>query len=115
MTGLLAHGVGLALVLGHALVNVLDDIGTDGCGEDGGDGVGGLGGLAIGTQDRDGRTGGHCECALLFPRVVRLVLLPKTRRIVGCQTRKVWSLKERKRSRSGRRIDRLTWVIVDGG
>lgn len=61
VTGLLAHGVGLALVLGHALVDILDDIGTDGGGEDGGHRVGGLGGLAIGTQNRDGRSGGHCE------------------------------------------------------
>lgn len=59
MTGLLAHGIGLALVLGDSLVHLLDDIRTDGGGEDGREGVGGLSGLAIGTQDRDGRSGCH--------------------------------------------------------
>lgn len=68
VTGLLAHGVRLALVLSHALVDILDDIGTDGGREDGGDGVGGLGGLAIGTHDRDGWSGGHFCC--LFSRWV---------------------------------------------
>lgn len=59
VTGLLAHGIGLALVLGDSLVHLLDDIRTDGSSEDGREGVGGLSGLAIGTQDRDGRTGCH--------------------------------------------------------
>lgn len=59
VTGLLAHCIGLALVLGDSLVNLLDDIRTDGGSEDGRVGVGGLSGLAIGTQDRDGRTGCH--------------------------------------------------------
>lgn len=59
VTGLLAHGIGLALVLGDSLVHLLDDIRTDGGGEDGREGVGGLSGLAIGTQDRDGRSGCH--------------------------------------------------------
>lgn len=66
MTGLLAHGVRLALVLCHALVDILNDIGTDGGREDSGDGVGGLGGLAIGTHDRDGRSGGHCVLPVFF-------------------------------------------------
>lgn len=59
VTGLFAHGVRLALVLGHALVDILHNIRTDGARENGGDGVGGLGGLAIGTHDRNGRSGGH--------------------------------------------------------
>lgn len=59
VTGLLAHGIGLALVLGDSLVHLLDDIRTNGGGEDGREGVGGLSGLAIGTQDRDGRSGCH--------------------------------------------------------
>lgn len=48
-------------------MDILNNVGTDGRSEDGGDGVGGRGSLAIGTQNRDGRSGGHCEgmeCAL---------------------------------------------------
>ena len=61
MTGLLAHGVGLALVLGHAGVHLLNDIGTDRAGEDGGNGVGGSGGSTIFADDGDGRSRSHCE------------------------------------------------------
>jgi hypothetical protein len=61
VTGLLAHGVRLALVLGHAGVNVLHDIRADGSTEDGRDGVGRARGLTIFADDRDGRSGSHCE------------------------------------------------------
>lgn len=60
MTSLLGDGVGLALVLGHAGVDVLDDIRADGSAEDLGEDLGGAGGLAIGADDGDGRSGGHC-------------------------------------------------------
>lgn len=60
MTGLLADGVGLALVLGQALVNLLDDIGTDRAQEDSRQGVGVAGGLAILADDGDGRSRSHC-------------------------------------------------------
>ena len=59
VTGLLAHGVRLALVLGHAGVNLLDDVRADRAGEDGGEGMGVLGRLAIGADDRDGGPGRH--------------------------------------------------------
>lgn len=61
MTSLLAHGVRLALVLGHAGVNVLHDIRADRSTEDGRDGVGRARGLTIFADDRDGRSGSHCE------------------------------------------------------
>lgn len=60
MTGLLADGVRLALVLGHAGVDVLDDIRADRGAEDLGEDLGGTGGLAIGADNGDGRSGGHC-------------------------------------------------------
>ena len=60
MTGLLADGVRLALVLGHAGVDVLHDIRADRGREDLGEDLGGTGGLAIGADDGDGRSGGHC-------------------------------------------------------
>ncbi len=59
MTGLLTDGVRLALVLGHAGVDVLDDIRADRGREDLGEDLGGTGGLAIGADNRDGRSGGH--------------------------------------------------------
>lgn len=59
MTGLLADGVRLALVLGHALVNLLDDIGTDRAQEDGRQSVSVAGGLAILADDGDGRSRSH--------------------------------------------------------
>lgn len=61
VTGLLAHGVRLALVLGHALVNLLDDVRSDRAGEDGGDGVGSPRGSTIFADDGDGRSRSHCE------------------------------------------------------
>lgn len=60
VTSLLADGVRLALVLGHAGVNLLDDIRADRAQEHSRDGVGVAGGSAIGADDGDGRTGGHC-------------------------------------------------------
>lgn len=67
MTGLLANGVRLALVLCHSLVNLLNNVGTDRGREDIGDRVGGTAGLAIGADDRNGRSGSHCEdfCCLV--------------------------------------------------
>ncbi len=59
MTGLLADGVRLPLVLGHAGVDVLDDIRADGGAEDLGEDLGGTGGLAIGADNGDSRSGGH--------------------------------------------------------
>ena len=59
VASLLADGVRLTLVLGHALVNLLDDIRADGAQEHLGDGVSRAGGRAIGAQDGDGRSGGH--------------------------------------------------------
>lgn len=59
MTGLLADGVRLPLVLGHAGVDVLDDIRADGGAEDLGEDLGGAGGLAIGADNGDSRSGGH--------------------------------------------------------
>lgn len=70
VAGLLADGVRLALVLGHSLVDILNDVRADRGGEDGGHRVGGLGGLAIGAQDRDGRSGGHFESALFVNRLM---------------------------------------------
>lgn len=60
VTGLLADGVRLPLVLGHSGVNLPDDIRSDGALEHGREGVRGTGGRAIGTDDRDGRSGSHC-------------------------------------------------------
>jgi len=75
VTGLLAHGIGLALVLGNSLVHLLDDIRTDGGSEDGREGVGGLSGLAIGTQDRNGRTGCHfAQESACFNRTMSVLL-----------------------------------------
>ena len=61
MASLLAHSVGLALVLGHAGVDLLDDIETDRAGEDSRQGVRALAGLAIAANDGDGRSGRHFE------------------------------------------------------
>lgn len=61
VTGLLAHCVRLALVLGHAGVNLLHDIRSDRAGEDGGNGVGRARGLTIFADDRNGRSRSHCE------------------------------------------------------
>lgn len=60
VTGLLADGVRLPLVLGHSGVDVLDDVGTDGGAEDLGKDLSGAGGLAIGADDGYGRSRGHC-------------------------------------------------------
>lgn len=82
LAGLLADGVRLALVLGHAdvhlpveevssafpppkcpssmRVGVLDNVRADGRREDGGEGLGGPGGLALSRSDRNGRTRRHC-------------------------------------------------------
>lgn len=49
MTSFLAHSIWLAAVLGHALVNLLDDIESDRATEDGGKRVGLVAGLAIGA------------------------------------------------------------------
>lgn len=62
MTGLLAHGVWLALVLGDTSVNLLDDIRSDRAGEDSRNGVGSSRGSTIFADDRDGRSRSHCEC-----------------------------------------------------
>lgn len=59
VTGLLADGVRLPLVLGHAGVHLLDDIRADRAQEHAGDGVRGTGGRAIGADDRDSRSGSH--------------------------------------------------------
>lgn len=59
VAGLLADSVRLPLVLGHARVDVLDDVGTDGRAEDLRKDFGGAGGLAIGADDGHGRAGGH--------------------------------------------------------
>lgn len=60
MTGLLADGVRLAFVLGHASVDVFHDIRADRGREDLGEDLGRTGGLAIGANDANGRSGGHC-------------------------------------------------------
>lgn len=56
MTGLLADSIRLALVLGHASVNLLHDIRSDRAGEDGGNGVGSSRGSTILADDSDGRS-----------------------------------------------------------
>lgn len=61
MTGLLGDTVRLALVLGHASVNLLDDIGTDRAGEDSRDGVGSSRRSTVLADDGDGRSGRHCD------------------------------------------------------
>jgi len=61
VTSLLANSIRLALVLGHASVNLLHDIRSDRAGEDSGDGVGSSRGSTIFADDRDGRSGSHCE------------------------------------------------------
>jgi hypothetical protein len=58
VTSLHGDSVGLSLVLGHSGVDRLDNVGTDGGLEDGGERGGLAGLLAIGTEDRDGRSGG---------------------------------------------------------
>lgn len=59
MSGLLADGIGLSLVLGHSGVDLLNDIRADRAQEDGRVGVSRTGGSAIGADDRDGRSGSH--------------------------------------------------------
>ena len=59
VTGLLADGIRLPLVLGHAGVDVLDDIRADRGAEDLGKDLSGTGGLAIGADNGNGRAGGH--------------------------------------------------------
>ena len=61
MAGLLAHGIGLALVLGDTRVHLLDDIRADGGGEDGGKMMGSSRGSTILSNDGDSRSGGHCD------------------------------------------------------
>lgn len=70
MTGLLADGVRLPLVLVHASVDMLDDIWADRGAEDLGENLGGAGGLAIGADNGDGRSGGHL--VLVSGQVCRL-------------------------------------------
>jgi len=59
VAGLLADGIRLPLVLGHAGVDVLDDIRPDRGAEDLGKDLSGAGGLAIGAENSDGRARGH--------------------------------------------------------
>lgn len=61
VTGLLAHGVRLALVLGHAGMDLLDNIRADRAREDGGNGMGSSSGSTIFADDRNGRSRSHCE------------------------------------------------------
>jgi len=58
MTGLLAHGIWLPLVLGHAGVNLLDDIRTNRSLENARKGSSISAGSAISSVDSDGRSGG---------------------------------------------------------
>ncbi len=62
MTCLLAHGIGLSLVLGHSGVDLLNDIRSNRGGEDGRHGVGSSRGSTIFADDGDGRSRGHREC-----------------------------------------------------
>lgn len=48
--------------------DVLDNVRTDGRGEDRGQGLGGPGGLALSRGDGDGRARGHC-CRLSMVRL----------------------------------------------
>lgn len=59
VASLLAHGVRLPLVLRHAGVHLLDNIGADGAGEDLGHGVRLAAGAAALADDADGRPRGH--------------------------------------------------------
>lgn len=59
MAGFLADGIGLALVLGHAGMNVLDDVRTDWGREDLWQDLGGTSALAVGADNGNGRSGGH--------------------------------------------------------
>lgn len=61
MTSLLAHSIGLSLVLGDTGVNMLDNIRSDRAGEDSGDGVGSSRRRTIFADDGDGRSRSHCE------------------------------------------------------
>lgn len=63
MTGLFAHGIRLALVLGHAGMDLLDNVGSDGRGEDGGDRMGSSRRSAIFADDGDSWSRGHLEVA----------------------------------------------------
>lgn len=56
MTGLLAHGIGLSLVLCNSGVDLLNDIGSYGGGEDGRNGMGSSRGSTILTDDGDSRS-----------------------------------------------------------
>lgn len=115
MTGLLAHGVWLALVLGHASVDlpvdipsvsaliaisfvsglVLDNVRSDRGLEDIGEGEGVLGGSTIGAVDGNGRSGGHCDGVVLW--LVEAdggCLLPnlKSRKLRGLRFPSQWEL-----------------------
>lgn len=59
MASLGADGVRLPLVLGHAGVDLLDDIRADGAGEDLGHGVRVAAGATALADDADGRPLGH--------------------------------------------------------
>lgn len=59
MTSLGADGVRLPLVLGHAGVHLLDNIGADRAGEDLGHGVRVAAGATALADDADGRPRGH--------------------------------------------------------
>lgn len=61
MTSLLAHSIGLTLVLGDTGVNLLDNVRSDRAREDGGNGVGSSSGSTIFADDRDGRSRSHFE------------------------------------------------------
>lgn len=56
VAGLLAHGIRLALVLRHAGMDLLDNVGSNGRGEDGGDGMGSSRRRTIFADDGDGRS-----------------------------------------------------------
>ena len=72
MTSLLAYGVRLAFVLGHASMNLLNDIWSDRARKDGGHGVRRPGGLAIFADDRDGRSRSHCKGLEKLNLVIKL-------------------------------------------
>jgi len=74
VTSLLAHSVGLTLVLRQSSVNLLDDIGSDRAVEDGGDDMGLARRATIFADDADGRSGGH-RFGISFPSMKSLLKL----------------------------------------
>lgn len=115
VAGLLADGVRLPLVLGHAGVDVLDDIRADRGAEDLGEDLSGAGGLAIGADNGDGRSGGHLvRCWDKFFGSATAVENVSNRESMGVSSTELWRLPKRTKSRIGRAFLPGRWAVVEG-